>query len=162
MIITATQNLATVAAIIVGGIWAYYRFFKGRTFQPRLEVVVVGTPSSAGDRSYIHGVGRLRNVGLSKVVLDPSVSVLRVLAHSPDTPPTDVDAVEWTHLATVPACENHRWIEPGEVIEDSWLLAVPTIQDGSAFKLELRIAGVATRWLATSIVVAPAATASTR
>jgi hypothetical protein len=36
-IVDVLQKLFTIAAIVVGGIWAYFNFFKGRTYRMRLE-----------------------------------------------------------------------------------------------------------------------------
>jgi len=35
-------TLITALAVIVGAVWAYYRFVKGRTYRPRLEVSMGG------------------------------------------------------------------------------------------------------------------------
>ncbi len=41
-VVNTTEKPATIAAIIIGGIWAYYRFFKGRTFSTRFDSTVKG------------------------------------------------------------------------------------------------------------------------
>jgi hypothetical protein len=47
---TVLSNIKTIvetAAVIVGGTWAYYKFFGGRTFRPRLELAISGRASEA-------------------------------------------------------------------------------------------------------------------
>jgi hypothetical protein len=35
-------NITSGAAVVIGGIWTYYRFIKGRTFAPKLEPKISG------------------------------------------------------------------------------------------------------------------------
>ena len=153
-VIDSSEKLAKIIAIVVGGVWAYYRFFRGRTFKPRLEVGLTGIQCSLGQRAYLYGSGRLRNVGLSRVAIDSSVTALRVFSHVQGDTLESVDAAEWVRDVTLPAFQKHQWIEPGELVEDSWLIALPK-GDAMAFRLELRVAGVTTSWSAESIVLPP-------
>jgi hypothetical protein len=34
------QGVVTGAGIIIGGIWAYYRFIRGRLFTPKIELAL--------------------------------------------------------------------------------------------------------------------------
>lgn len=156
-IIDNGEKLVKIAAIVVGGLWAYYRFFRGRTFRPRIEMSLTGTQIVLGEKPYLYAVGLLKNVGLSKVEIDPSVSGLRVLSHAPGEDHAGVDAVAWEHAVTLPAFGLHRWIEPGEVVNDHWLLSVPKAKD-PVFRFELRVAGTSTSW-STATVALPSAAA---
>jgi len=151
-IIDSFEKSARIFAIVVGGVWAYYRFFRGRTFKPRLEIALTGTFCLLSRRSHLSANGRLKNVGLSKVVLDPTVSAVRVFSEVLGEVPSAVDAAQWTRNATLPSFQNHQLIEPGELIEDNWLIALPK-GEASAFRLELRVAGLTTSWSAESIVL---------
>ena len=47
---SALTNIKTVvetAAALVGGMWAYQKFFRGRTFTPRLELTISARAAQA-------------------------------------------------------------------------------------------------------------------
>src|SRR5262245_14886669 len=69
------QALVTAAAILVGGIWAYFKFAQGRTFRPRIEVDVSGQWRDVREnkglhirkKKLLHARIRVKNIGLSKI-----------------------------------------------------------------------------------------------
>src|SRR5207245_9591502 len=119
------EKSARILAIAVGGVWAYYRFFRGHTFKPRLEIALTGTFCLLSRRSHLSANGRLKNVGLSKVVLDPTVSAVRVFSEVLGEVPSAVDAAQWTRNATLPSIQNHQLTEPGAFIGDNWPITLP-------------------------------------
>jgi hypothetical protein len=148
---TVLSNIKTIvetAAVIVGGIWAYYKFFRGRTFRPRLELAISGRASEAKGHTNVLIAVQLKNVGLSKVAISQEGSAIRVFASDP----TKTDGVaEWQRAITVGVFEKHGWIEPGETITDQALISVAGIGH-MAVKLELRLVGNHIEWNALSIV----------
>lgn len=148
---TVLSNIKTIvetAAVIVGGIWAYYKFFRGRTFRPRLELEISGRASEAKGHTNVLISVQLKNVGLSKVAISQEGSAIRVFA----TDSTKTDGVaEWQRAITVGVFEKHSWIEPGETITDQALVSVPGIGH-KAVKLEVRLIGNHIEWNALSIV----------
>jgi hypothetical protein len=60
---------ATTVALVVGGLWAYFRFIKGRTYRPRLEVGMSGQWRHIGEKYLLHARITVRNIGGSKVSL---------------------------------------------------------------------------------------------
>jgi hypothetical protein len=50
-VVTVCKDLVTIAAIIVGALFSYFRFFSGRTFSTKadieLEVVLIKTPTNS-------------------------------------------------------------------------------------------------------------------
>lgn len=48
----AFANLTQSLALIAGGVWAYFKFAKGRTFEDRLTTVVNGRLVSIGGLSF--------------------------------------------------------------------------------------------------------------
>jgi len=36
------RNIFTIIAMIIDGIWAYYKFFKSRVFHSRIEMNIIG------------------------------------------------------------------------------------------------------------------------
>ena len=152
------EHVLTAAALLAGGIWTYYRFFKGRVWKPRLELGVFGETSKIGDTSYLLVLVELRNVGSSKVELTKSGVSLQVSAERPRPRVSESDArkyrvrsVGWDSLWPFDILERHEWIEPGETIRDQTLIELMA-DDGIPHKVDLVIYGGGTRWSATTIV----------
>ena len=148
---SAVANIKAIvetAAITVGGIWAYYKFFRGRTFRPRLEPAISGRASESKSLTNVLISAQLKNVGLSKVAISKEGSAIRVFA----TDPTKTDGVaEWQRAITVGVFEKHGWIEPGETIIDQALVSVAGVGH-KAVKLELRLVGDHIEWNALCII----------
>lgn len=150
-IIDSGEKLFKIIAILVGAFWAYYKFFKGRTFKRRLEIDLNANLVPIADRNYLKITASLKNVGLSKIPFDLAGSGLRIFLPKTNNFPNFVDSVSWKRAATLSAFERHQWIEPNEKISDNWLVVLPDSKN-VIFKLELCIASKKTVWYATSIV----------
>lgn len=147
----ALGNIKTIVetvAVIVGGFWAYYKFFRGRTFEARLELAISGRASEAKGVTNVLISVQMKNVGLSKVGISQEGSAIRVFT----TDPAKAEGVaEWQRAITVGVFEKHGWIEPGETITDQALISVAGIGH-KAIKLELRLVGNHMEWNALSII----------
>ena len=104
-------TLITALAVIVGALWAYYRFVKGRTYRPRLEVSMGGEWFTVDGKRLLLARVRLKNIGASVVELLQKGTGLRVstLGDS-DSPRT----VSWMQGRVYTILDEHAWIEPGE------------------------------------------------
>lgn len=111
----------TVVALITGGVWAYYKFIKGRTFRPRIDV----TPSA--EWLAIDGVPNLlvrvtiKNLGASAATLiheGSGIRLSRLAAQQRATPAVK----KWEKGPTIPLLKHHHWIEPGEQVTDEVLV----------------------------------------
>jgi hypothetical protein len=132
------EKLFTILAITAGGLWAYFNFFRGRTYRPRLEAEVGGQVIE-GDSAYCLLANlQLKNIGLSRVIIKQEGSGLRLFVYEADAYFPAVHSVEWTHLATFSVFEQHQWIESGETINEQRLIALPE-KEVLAFKLGLRV-----------------------
>jgi hypothetical protein len=155
-VIDSVHKLFQIAAITAGGVWAYYKFFRGRTFRPRLEPTLQASVVRVGTALHLKAKAQVKNVGLSKVVLDRGVSGLRIFTTDGESGRTgEICAVEWQRERTLDVFKDHRWIESGETIEDNWLLSLPTAVHYSAFRLELKLAGPKTDWYANAVIETP-------
>ena len=118
------EKVAMIAAVIIGGLWVYYNFFKGRTYKPRLEPIVSGKIFDQDGKLYLITTAKLKNAGLSKVEIEQEGTALRVFSYIREQPTfTDLVEVEW--LATFPVFLDHKWVEPGKGIDDELLIALP-------------------------------------
>lgn len=70
-------------ALIAGGVWAYFKFAKGRTFEDRLIPTLSGKFVSIDGSVYIIATIQLQNVGLSRIAFDPEMSALVVFEYVP-------------------------------------------------------------------------------
>jgi hypothetical protein len=126
----AVQSIIAAGAIIVAGIWAFFRFVKGRTFKYKAELTVEGSVLSARGRRAISARVHLRNTGLTKTPLERAF--VRVLAMRP----SDWESGKWKRLVTVRVFEDHDWIEPQEPIGDELLIPLSEESPALAYRLD--------------------------
>ena len=118
-------------AIIIGGLWAYFRFDRFRTLKPRLTFSFDWTRSDIDEcRSLIVLTLKLCNKGHTKVELrkdeDPrcflKFALIRGVGCGIDAPLVNLTSRHLKHLDVVFA--PHRWIEPAETIDDVKVLEI--------------------------------------
>jgi hypothetical protein len=146
-VVDIVQKLFTIAAIIVGGIWTYFNFFRGRTYRMRLEPAVSGKVATLDGVSHLIATMNLKNVGLSKVEIEQKGSALLVRSYEAPSGTTNAVSATWKDLAVFPVFESHQWIEPGEPIAEQRLIVIPTSVH-TAFQLQLRIISHNISWKA--------------
>jgi hypothetical protein len=151
------QRVFTILAIIVGGLWAYFRFFKGRTYKPRLEPTISGTVTCKNSMSYLVTTVRIKNVGLSDQKIHQAGTSMKIYIFSSSMIPAadgsnpGAELPEWDHVATLPILKHHRWVEPGETVEEQELVLVSGC-DHSAFRLVLTLVAGGNYWEVPRIV----------
>ncbi len=150
--IDTAEKIFTILAIIGGASWAYFHYFKGRTYRPRLEPKVGGKVFVREGVRHLIATAELKNTGLSKLEIMQVGTALRVLAGRPTQKAT---AIERARLCTLPVFEAHRWIEPGETIREQVLVGSATDRQ-IAFKMDLRIVSSGLEWNTMAIVEVPA------
>ncbi len=154
----ALQKAVATAAIVVGGLWAYLKFVRGRTFRLRLEPSVGGLvwrepgPEAA---LYLLIDCRARNAGLSKFRISVEESALQVFtsaAAGPSPAPAAGEAgataepVGWEELGGYAVFEDSGAapLEPAEQAQDEILLELPG-GGPAALKLVLTVTARARR-----------------
>lgn len=145
---SVTQSLALIA----GGVWAYFKFVKGRTFQDRLTTTVSGRFVPIGGSVFLVVTTRLQNVGLSRISFNQELSSLVVFEYVPSEV-VEILSLESNRLASFQVfSDNDRYIEPNEMIERQCLITLPWISN-IGYQLECRIAtDSGYGWRATAIV----------
>ena len=129
-----TQSLALIA----GGVWAYIKFAKGRTFEERLNTAVSGKLVSIDRAVFLIVAIRLQNVGLSRIAFDQEVSSLGVSEFVPSQT-EELLSVEHTQLVSFTVFgENDRYIEPNEIVDRQTLIALPHVSK-IGYQLELEV-----------------------
>ena len=126
----------TAAAVLVGAIWAYYKFVRGRTFKPRLRIEAQAEWLTQFDQLFIHARVCLTNIGASKISVVQQGTGLRISTLQPG--PTG-SSTRWRRLSTVAIVEHHSWIEPSETISDDVLIGGQGAKSKGIVRLETRV-----------------------
>ncbi|HUS13306.1 MAG TPA: hypothetical protein VMZ30_22740 [Pyrinomonadaceae bacterium] len=170
--IDSSQKLITALGIIIGGIWAWLKFFRGRTFRSRLELTVSGKIITSGTNKFLKATMEMKNVGLSQVKLRGDAIYLDVFLIDATTVKRAerLYSASWSEPVTFAVFKDHGWVEPSEEISDELLFQLP-VGEQLACKLKLTVNSQGnswiffetpgTRWSATTIVdCAPSALAN--
>jgi hypothetical protein len=120
-VVDIVGTAVTALALILGGIWAYFKFVKGRTYRPRLGVGLAGQWRLVDGRRLLHARITVKNIGASKVTLLQRGTGLRVSVLGQDQPVAPA-STSWERLRVFEILGAHQWIEPGETVSDDLLL----------------------------------------
>ena len=104
LLFDALQKAAATVAIVVGGVWVYFRFVSGRTLKRRLECDLSADAVRSGGKVRLIVAAKAANVGLAKALVDREDTGLRVLTQAAEGFPES--AVELPSAATAPAAET--------------------------------------------------------
>jgi hypothetical protein len=141
------DKLTKILAILVGGVAAYYKFFKGRVHVSRLELKVSGSVICKDNVSYLFTTACIKNIGLSKVNINHDDSSLRITSCKPLVNVAGAQMVDWRDPSTFNVFEDDPWIEPGETVEEKYLIVIPGCkQEHFAYRLQLLIVSGNTYW----------------
>ena len=148
----AFANVTQTLALIAGGVWAYFKFAKGRTFRDRLSPTLSGKLVSIDGSVFLIVTIQLKNVGLSRIAFDQEVSSLAVFEFVPSQT-EEILRVKNSLVASLMGFgDTDRYIEPNEVFERQTLIALPHVSS-IGYQLELNVLSVSGYiWRATTIV----------
>jgi hypothetical protein len=131
-ITAGVDSIATAVAVVIGGLWAYFKFVRGRTFKPKLLIVMVGQwrdVPAVGNAFHVRV--KVTNIGAAKAVLLHRGSGLVINFPAPDQSEYP-GSIEWEPVPIEAEVDpeprvfqlllEHRWIEPGETVTDDLLL----------------------------------------
>lgn len=131
------DKIIKVVAVVLGGIWTYLNYVRGRTFKRRLELSVTGKLLQSGSNILVTGVAQVKNVGLSKVSISRTPSAIMIDDLYIDSSAPDKVASEEVGIQDVLA--DHGWVEPGEVIQESFLVPLLPRMNRVASRIRMRI-----------------------
>jgi hypothetical protein len=151
-LLEAAEKIATIAAIILGGIAAYYKFLRGRVFHSRLDIAMTSSFLCIREDPFLPVQAQVKNTGASRVRFVLNDSILSVFGAN-HAGRGIADDTEWTIVATVDGINKgkHKWIEPAETIYLNWLLDLPRDVDYAALKSELLLSAKKIVWQADTI-----------
>jgi hypothetical protein len=140
-----------ILALFVGAGWVYLNYLRGRTFKGRLEPTISGKTIRSKGILLLSGAAQVKNVGLSKVVIQQRGTGIEVLGLVRQAR-GDSPALLTQDIAVLPVFEVHGWIEPGETIEESFLVPIAEHPETVAFRLGLRIVSEGIEWNCDALV----------
>lgn len=157
------DHFVTSAAVLVGGIWAYLKFVRGRTFAHRAELSVSLTLARSVGSHYLCAAVSLKNTGLSKLKLNQDMKAIRLFGVR-DPNVDHIDTEEWERVCTRRILDQHEWLESQETVEDTILYFLPlNAAPGAhyiAYQVEALVGSVPslvarrrTRWRSRAIIV---------
>lgn len=146
------RNVTQGLAFIAGGIWAYFKFRKGRTFQESLVPLVSGKFVMIDGTAYLVATMEVRNVGLSKIEFDQARCALVIFQYTRRMA-SEIHTVSDERLTSFDVFEGKdRPMEPNDVILQQTLIAIPgSVHLAYRLKLEIRSLSGYT-WVATAVV----------
>lgn len=136
-IIDIIGTIVTAGAVIIGGLWAYFRFVKDRVYRPRLEVGLFGQWREIAGKSMLHARVTVKNIGSTDIELmqEGTALIVESIDGELSAPPT---GVRWKPVHASPILEHHEWIEPNETISDDLLLRLDSVPEPVMFRCVLR------------------------
>ena len=145
-------NIVTIIAVMVGGLWTYFHYFKGRLYYPRLELKVSGSVHADGSNKYLLTNVHLKNLGNRDFRIQRAGTGLRI--SSLGDREAQVDDLRFAHqnkLKTVRIFADHQWIESNESIGDDLLFRLPA--DVTTVMLSARLVSAGITWKANCVIV---------
>lgn len=145
-----TKIVGTLA-VIIGGVWAYYKYIRGRLFHRRIELVINGEIVYVNSLPHLLLKYEIKNIGLSKLDLNKESSAIKVMKYRPPDDSLEVESAYWEQIGAFSVLKNHSWVESTEIINESSLFSISEIQN-IVYKAEIRIVGRGKSWAALDII----------
>lgn len=142
-IVDIVASGATTLATVLAGLWAYYRYLKGRLFKPRLTLAISAQCLHADSSNYLVCALEMKNVGLTKVNIQKAHVRAVVLS---STPRRNV-------ITTRKILLTQDWVEPGATINEQEAISCQT--HSGIVKVEFSVVTGGSTFRATSIVEVP-------
>ncbi|HWB65437.1 MAG TPA: hypothetical protein VG708_01235 [Mycobacteriales bacterium] len=117
-------TVVTAGAVLVGGAWAYFRFYKERTYRPRIDVRIYGQWLEPSETGGLHVRVEVKNIGNAVVYPQERGTALTAARIADPIVPAPM-AVTWELVGAYPLLAQHDWIEPGEIVTEDLLLRLP-------------------------------------
>jgi hypothetical protein len=131
---SAFQSIVTGVGIIVGGVWAYFRFIKEAPYRPRTEVTIDARRAPTEPPGLWCSLA-LKNVGSSKIALLQRGTGLRI---SEGRLETDFQEPRWISHGVLKIFQQQDWIESDETIRHQLFVSLPAALSAPLL-LELRL-----------------------
>jgi hypothetical protein len=129
----ALQGFVTALGIIIGGLFAYYKFFRQGEHDPRLQPNVTAKATIHDGVAYIVATVTAQNTGQVNIELNLDSCVLLIFTTSPA-------ATSWRERYPAQVFGKHKRVQPGETLEDQAWIEIP-YEGELGVRLDLTVAG---------------------
>lgn len=128
------HHTATFVAILVGGVWTYVRFVRGRAFTPRISLQLVGSLFSAPSGSYLQVTVMAENKGNTAIEIDHSETAVTAFIENP----VRIRQPKWQDFDAFYVLQGVEFVEPDEDVREQHTISLPSIPSG-AIMLRLQV-----------------------
>ena len=134
----AFANVTQSLALIAGGVWAYFKFAKGRTFQDRLIPTVNAKIVMIDGTVFLNVTTQIKNVGLAQISFKSKASTLNVFEYIVSET-GEITSVVTNRLTSLRVFgDEDKFIEPNELVEREDLIALPGVST-VGYQLEFQV-----------------------
>lgn len=127
------QGFATPLLIAIGGIFAWWKFFRQGEHDPRLQPTVTAKAAIHNGVVYIIATVTVQNTGQVDVELNLDSCVLLIFT-------TSSAAAGWRERYPAQVFGTHKRVQSGETLEDQKWIEIPR-KDNLGARLDLTVAG---------------------
>jgi len=147
----AFANVTQAFALIAGGVWAYFKFAKGRTFRDRLIPTVNAEIVLMDGRVFLVATIQIKNVGLAKIAFNPEASTVNVFEYILSES-AEITSVVTNRLTSFRVFgDKDKYIEPNELVERQCLIVLSRVST-IGYQLEFEVLSESGySWRATTI-----------
>jgi hypothetical protein len=151
--VETVKNVCEILAILVGAAWTYLNYFRGRTYKPRLECSIDASVEKHSGHSFLQVAVKVRNIGLSRVPVDPRGTALLVYSlAAQDHTPSFPSQIRWDNpVAAFGLFSGKKWVESSETIAEALMVALPRA-GAVTYKVTLKVVSGEIWWTAESIL----------
>jgi hypothetical protein len=150
-VLEITYKFITIIGLVVGGIFAYYKFVRGRIYNLRLEPEVHGEFIEKAGINYLNVTMAVKNIGLSRITIQKEGSALSIFSLNVQEQFPEVHMAEWDSVGVFDVYPHNKVLESVETLGEIYLFEI-TKHNPQAFKIELRIVAKNNEWTATAVV----------
>ena len=134
----AFANVTQSLALIAGGVWAYFKFAKGRTFRDRLIPTVNAKIVMIDGTVFLDVTTQIKNVGLAQITFNSKASTVNVFEYILSET-GEITSVVTNRLTSFRVFgDEDKYIEPNELVERQSLMVLPRVPT-VGYQLEFKV-----------------------
>ena len=152
-LLTELAKLGGVAGASIGGMWAWYRYLRSRTYHDRLELTVSARPVEIDPAQGLLVEATLTNRGAGVLQIDHEGS--GILLQALEQPHADAGrpyAAQWENLAAFDLVSDNAWMESGETTRRQELFVLPQCAPPTWRTEVVAVSSRRSRWTASCLV----------
>jgi hypothetical protein len=121
------KTVVEIAAILIAGIWAYVKVFRGRLFKAKIQIDVDAKAVYIKKQPHILVTVNVKNLGFCRFRFDSDLCAMRVFMIQPGLMFESTHDQEWIRIATFPILRELEWLDPTQSVEDDTLISLHNV-----------------------------------